>query len=191
MDEVCFWDKRLKGSKDLFKTITGFELTTSTSIYSAFNFLKNRQRLIGKKIRCLYLLSHGEVDSKKYKILGHTYKYDYYFTGTIQMGRENLDLWNVSKWSAIRGLVDFIIVYACMAAHTGRGKTGAIKDGKRLMQRLAAVTQATVFAGEKAETYLPKGLDMGKWTGRVFMFSPDGAIKQVSGGALRALTGKI
>ncbi|NNE67960.1 MAG: hypothetical protein HKN33_15460 [Pyrinomonadaceae bacterium] len=191
MDEICFWDKRLKGTKDLFKTITTFELSTSTSIHSAFNFLKARQKLIGRKINKLYILSHGEVGSKKLKILGHTHEYDYYFTGTIQLGKENLDLWNVSKWKSIRGLVDIIVVYSCMAAHTGKGKTGEIKDGKLLMSRLAKFTDAIVFAGEKSELYDKEGLNMGKWTGRVFQFDPNGTYKQVSGGALNALTGKI
>ncbi|MDH3492745.1 MAG: hypothetical protein OEM82_04285, partial [Acidobacteriota bacterium] len=169
------------------------ELDKNTSIYSAFNFLKLRQRLAGKKISKLYVLCHGLVGSKKHTLFRGqvTVKYDYYFSGTIQLGSETLDLWNVSKWSSIRGLVDIIVVYACMAAHTGVGKTGTIKDGKLLMSRLAAATQATVFAGEKSQLYNPDGLDFGKWEGRVYQFSPDGTYKEVSGGAVRALTGKI
>ena len=93
MDEVCFRDKRLKGTKDLFKTITAFELDKNTSIYSAFNFLKMRQKLVGRKINKLHLLCHGLVDSKKHTLFqGKTVKYDYYFTGTIELGKEELDL---------------------------------------------------------------------------------------------------
>ncbi|NNE67961.1 MAG: hypothetical protein HKN33_15465 [Pyrinomonadaceae bacterium] len=191
MDEVCFRDKRLAGSLDLFKHIHTFELDGNTSVFSAFNFLKARQKLIGRKLSKLYIFCHGITNSSSLTILGHTKKYDKYFTGKIQLGKEMLTLSTVPNWIFIRNLVDNIIVYACMAGHTSKTRKGTIADGKMLMKLLAIKTNAYVYASERSQVYTPELMQFKKWEGRVYQFNPNGKIVQVSGGAVQALTGKI
>lgn len=107
------------------------------------------------------------------------------------MGKEDLSLNTVVHWARIKGLVKNIVVYACMAAHTGKGKQGTIADGQRLMKLLAIATGATVYASEKSQRYSKDGMMFDKWEGRVFKFSPNGQITSVTGASVRHLTGKI
>jgi hypothetical protein len=172
MDEVCFLDYRVLGKLDLFKTIVTYKLKKNMSAFSAFNFLLARGKLIGRKMRNLYIICHGT-------------------SGSVELGREEINIYTVSHWIQIRDAVDNIFVYACMAAHTGRGKKGTIADGRRLMSLLARTTNANVYASDTSQLYDPNGIALKKWEGRVYRFNPNGRIQQVQEAQVRTLTGKI
>ena len=191
MDEVCFWDTRVKGTPDLFKHINSYILNKNTSVANGFKFLQSRHMLIGKKIRNLFIICHGIVDEKQLKLFQHTYGYDSKFDGIVELGKEELTLLTVPIWTSIRGYVKNIILYVCMAAHTPKGAKGTIKDGRLLMSKLAAVTNATVYASDKSQLYTPDLLQFKKWEGKVYQFSPKGTIKQVTSSFVRSITGKI
>jgi hypothetical protein len=98
--------------------------------------------------------------------------------GGLAFGRENVTHANVSRWTAIRNRVRNIVVYACAAADTEPENEGTDYDGKYLMGALSIHTNATVFAADRIQWYLPDPVRLlfGRWEGKLWEFRPDGSV---------------
>ena len=101
----------------------------------------------------------------------------------LQLGRNNLTLFNVSQTAAWRNLVDLIVVFACAPADTGPGNRGTYADGKRFMGEFALWSQSRVIAARDTQFYNDASgrttIDFGAWEGPVYEFSsatPDGQV---------------
>jgi hypothetical protein len=101
----------------------------------------------------------------------------------LQLGRDNLSLFNVTQTTAWKGLVDVIVVFACAPADTGPGNVGTYADGKRFMGELALWTGSRVIAARDTQIYNDASgrttIDFGAWEGPVYEFSsanPDGQV---------------
>ena len=186
-DIVYFRDRRLKGTNDLFRHINTFHLDKNILINSAFTFAKSRKKILRKKLRTLCIDCHGY--SESISLFQHKRLSTGVFSGVIELGKENLMVSNVAHWHTINNLFKYIVVYACYAGQTPFGKKGTKSDGKTLMKLLAKYTNATVYAADAAQTYDPDGMKMHSWTGTVYQFSPNGAIKIMPGFLVRGLTG--
>lgn len=93
----------------------------------------------------------------------------------LELGGEALLHTNVSRWEAIAGLCQHIVVYACAAANTEVGNEGSRADGKYLMGALAIHTRATVYAADRIQWYDPRKMDFGEWEGNLWAFTPSSA----------------
>ena len=90
----------------------------------------------------------------------------------LQLGREGLNLFNVSLTRAWNGLVDVIVLFACAPADTADYNRGTWGDGRRFAGELALISGARVIAARDTQRYFPTGIiDFGDWEGPVFEFS--------------------
>jgi hypothetical protein len=97
----------------------------------------------------------------------------------IQLGAEWLTLRTVDQFSALRGLVKSVILYACSAAKTMPNKRMTSGDGALLMARLAVRMNAYVVASSDTQWYTPgtsykQPIKFGAWEGDVYLFYPNG-----------------
>jgi hypothetical protein len=95
----------------------------------------------------------------------------------LLLGSDKVTHMNVASWTAIRGKVKNIVIYACMAAQSRPGTEGTRSDGQYLMRALALHTRATVFASDTsqyADYNNDGGFDFGAWEGNLWRFPPDG-----------------
>jgi hypothetical protein len=103
----------------------------------------------------------------------------------LQLCKEGLTLFNVSKTAAWKGLVQQIVLFACAPADTGEGNAGTYGDGKRFCGELALWSNAEVIAArdtqyynQSAATYsggrsVANTIDFGAWEGPVCKFTPE------------------
>jgi hypothetical protein len=103
----------------------------------------------------------------------------------LQLGKEGLTLYNVSKTAAWDGLIDKIVLFACAPADTGAGNEGTWGDGKRFCGELALWTGAEVVAARDTQYYdthrvaysggraVNETIDFGDWEGPVFSYTRD------------------
>jgi hypothetical protein len=94
----------------------------------------------------------------------------------LQLGRDNLTLFNVSKTAQWRGLVELIVLFACAPADVGPGNANTYADGKRFLGELALWSGARVIGGRDTQYYNDatgaQTIDFGDWEGPVYEFSP-------------------
>jgi hypothetical protein len=102
----------------------------------------------------------------------------------LELCREGLTLFNVSKTSAWKGLVEEIVLFACAPADTGEGNVGTYGDGKRFCGELALWCNAAVIAARDTQYYdrravtysggrkVAATIDFGDWEGPVCKFTP-------------------
>ena len=103
----------------------------------------------------------------------------------LQLGNEGLSLFNATKTSAWKGLVDLVVLFACAPADTGPGNEGTRGDGRRLLGELALWSGARVIGARDTQYYNDDTgkttIDFGDWEGPVYEFSPATPYGQVVG----------
>jgi hypothetical protein len=109
----------------------------------------------------------------------------------LQLGSEGVLHSNVSRWKAIAGACDSIVIYACAAANTESGNEGSTADGKYLMGALAMHAKATVYAADRIQWYDPSNMDFGDWEGNLWQFQPTGVPPTIVPCAPVELTGLL
>jgi hypothetical protein len=97
----------------------------------------------------------------------------------LQLTADNLTLANVSSMATLRDHIDNIVLFACSPADTHPGTQNTAWDGRRFCSEMAAWTDANVYASSSPQTYMPHHLNFGAWEGKVYQFSPTGAIQVV------------
>jgi hypothetical protein len=101
----------------------------------------------------------------------------------LQLGRDNLTLFNVSQTADWKKLVDLIVIFACAPADTGPNNAGTWGDGRRFMGELALWSGARVIAAKETQYYNDssgaKTIDFDPWEGPVSEFSPTNPDGQV------------
>ncbi len=103
----------------------------------------------------------------------------------LQLCKEGLTLFNVSKTAAWKGLIQQIVLFACAPADTGAGNAGTYGDGKRFCGELALWSNAEVIAARDTQYYdlskakysggrsVANTIDFGAWEGPVYKFTPE------------------
>lgn len=103
----------------------------------------------------------------------------------LQLAKQGLTLFNVSKTAAWKGLVKQIVLFACAPADTGAGNAGTYGDGKRFCGELALWSNAEVIAARDTQYYnratakysggrsVANTIDFGAWEGPVLKFTPE------------------
>lgn len=168
-----FRDARLLGNLPLIAgSMITSQLDAATPLSKAFERLKLAYKSYGI-LKTLFILCHGKGSGFP--------PYDFWWHGGLglQLGSDGLDIRNVSQWSAIKGCVENIVVYACGAAYSGPAvwyEPRVENNGRALMSALAKNTGAMVFAADKIQWYYPDLINFGKWEGTVYMFTPFGFI---------------
>jgi len=172
---VALHDRRLEGGVPDRPNLTIIDTDEHTSIQKAFVQINAVAR--SGKIHTLFVLCHGytgvEVDARNLSD-------DEAGSWGLELGREDVDLSNVSNWKAIADAVENIVVYSCSAADTEPGWEGSEADGRRLMGSLALYTGASVYAADQCQEYdtfrdLKNGcFEFGEWEGTLWCFLPDG-----------------
>ncbi len=101
----------------------------------------------------------------------------------LQLGKDNLSLFNVSQLRAWKNLIGTIVVFACAPADTAPGNQGTYGDGKRFMGEMALWSAAHVIAARDTQYYNDASgrttIDFGGWEGPVYDFSdatPNGQV---------------
>jgi hypothetical protein len=115
----------------------------------------------------------------------------------LRFCKEDLNILNVSRTRALRGLVRTIKLYACGPARTRPGSENTISDGHRFCSELAAWTGAEVIASTDKQSYTMGApditsssfwfgphnvIDLGPWEGNVYRFLPNGAVSRTCSG---------
>jgi hypothetical protein len=98
----------------------------------------------------------------------------------LELGREDVRHTNVYLWDSIKNTVENIVVYSCAASNTEIGNEYTTADGRYLMGALAIHTNADVYAADRIQWYVGRGLsnryfDFGAWEGQLWHFPPTGA----------------
>jgi hypothetical protein len=176
MPSMIIHDRRLHG-----KTPTRYnyvmQINEQTSLRHIIGTVAHYGRM--KKLSPLHILCHGYEANWN---LGAQMCVPAAHGGFgLQLGRDNLTLFNVTQTAAWKNLVDTIVVFACAPADTGPGNAGTYADGKRFMGELALWTGAHVIAARDTQIYNDASgrttIDFGAWEGPVYDFSnatPDG-----------------
>lgn len=100
----------------------------------------------------------------------------------LEFGNDNLTLATVAPFGSLRGAFTqggIIVVFGCAAADTGPYLSERLTgDGPALMKALARFAGAPVRAADSLQNvptnFLLGTADRGPWTGRTFLFMPDG-----------------
>jgi hypothetical protein len=173
---VALHDRRLEGGVPNRPNLTIINTDGHTCIQKAFVAINAVAR--SGKIHTLFVLCHGytglEVDALNRSD-------DDAGSGELELGKDDLNLSNVSSWKAIADAAENIVVYSCSAADTQPGFEGTSNDGRRLMGTLALYTGATVFAADQPQDYdtfkdLKNGcFEFGQWEGTLWQFLTDGS----------------
>ena len=104
----------------------------------------------------------------------------------LEFGRDNLSLDTVAPFARLKGKFTnggLLVVFGCAAAGMGPD-LGTIKgerlsgDGPRLLRQLVLLARAPVRAADSLQqvtiNWMLDSADRGPWTGRTFLFMPDG-----------------
>lgn len=170
-------DRRLAGGVTKAPGLYIENTDENTSLMKAFATI-NRAAKVSGTLDTLFIFCHGFVRDEEDQIREQSYQAG---GGGLELGKEGVNVSNVSLWSQIKNNVQNIVVYACGAADTLPGAEGTKYDGQYLMGALAIHTNANVFAADQTQYYwrakdLPNGrYFFGKWDGILYQFSPDGA----------------
>jgi hypothetical protein len=171
---VALHDRRLEGGVPNRPHLGIINTNETTGLHSAFAQINALARW--GKINTLFILCHGYAgQNDKAQVC-----MDVGGMG-LELGKEDVVHSNVNLWTAIKGKVDNIVVYACGAGDTQPGNEGTEADGKYLMGALAIHTNAAVYAADRIQWYdthngLKDGrFDFGDWEGHLWAFSPNGS----------------
>jgi hypothetical protein len=176
-------DRRLKGGVPARPRLAIVNTDEHTRLTHAFGAIRRTARDNGR-VHSMFVLCHGYAGTNE----AAGVCMDAGGMG-LELGFETVTHGNVGQWSAIRGSVSNIVVYACAAANTEAGNAGTTADGRYLMGALALVTGAHVYAADRIQWYsrynnLNNGrYDFGAWEGRLFHFSPNGTPPTTATGA--------
>lgn len=176
-------DRRLQGGVPARSGLSIVNADASTSLSSVFGQIKGA---LGphEKFSAMFILCHGFAGRNARARVSM----DAGGEG-LQLGAENVVHSNVSRWAAIAGKVDNIVVYSCAAGNTERGNEGTTADGRYLMGALAIHTGATVYAADRIQWYgtyngLANGrFEFDEWEGQLWQFPPNGNPPSVVAGA--------
>lgn len=171
MPSMIIHDSRLKG-----KTPTRYNYVLQISKITPLHHIIGRVEHYGRmrKLSPLHILCHGyEGDEGIEDPVNQESVPDPHGGYGLMLGRDSLDLSNVTQTSAWKGLVGEIVVFACAPADTAAKNVGTVNDGRRFMGELALWTHARVIAARDTQYYDPSGvIDFGVWEGPVYEFSP-------------------
>lgn len=99
----------------------------------------------------------------------------------LEWGKDNLDFGTVIAFGALKGKFapnGLLVIFGCAAADRGPDLGKLSGDGPGLMRRLAALTGATVRVSDSLQqvpiNWMTGQADRGAWSGRTFLFKPDG-----------------
>lgn len=99
----------------------------------------------------------------------------------LEWGKDNLDFGTVGAFGALKGKFapnGLLVIFGCAAADRGPDLGQLSGDGPSLMRRLAALTGATVRVSDSLQevpiNWMTLQADRGAWSGRTFLFTPDG-----------------
>jgi hypothetical protein len=99
----------------------------------------------------------------------------------LEWGKDNLDFGTVSAFAALKSKFaanGMLVIFGCAAADRGPDLGKLSGDGPGLMRRLAALTGATVRVSDSLQevpvNWMTGQADRGAWSGRTFLFKPDG-----------------
>lgn len=170
---VILRDSRLSGTFQSELQVSDADLriittSASTRLQTVFDQING----LGSSVagRTLFILCHGYAGSSAVRLQGG----DFGGMG-LQLGQEGVLHSNVSVWSAVTGVFQNIIVYACGAGDTQPGAEGTTADGAYLMGALAIHTGANVYAADRIQWYSPTGFNFGRWEGQLFRHPPSGS----------------
>jgi hypothetical protein len=172
-------DRRLSGGVPARPNLHIVNTSGTTPLGSAFASINSASRASGGLL-AMFVMCHGYAGSNP---RGRVCM-DAGGMG-LQLGRENVLHDNVALWTAIKGKVEHIVVYACAAANTESGNEGTRSDGRYLMGALAIHTEANVYAADRIQWYHTyKGMangrfEFGQWEGQLLHFPPSGAAPTV------------
>jgi hypothetical protein len=163
-------DRRLHG-----KTPTRYnyvmQINEHTSLRHIIQTVAHYGRI--RKLSALHILCHGF--EANWDLGGQISMPTAHGGFGLQLGRDNLTLFNVTQTSAWKGLIDTIVVFACAPADTGPGNVGTYADGRRFMGEFALWTDAHVIAARDTQIYNDASgrttIDFGAWEGPVYDFS--------------------
>jgi hypothetical protein len=172
---VLLHDERVSGNTPDLDDTTGFTVEETDPIDRILGWVGYCHKQKGQ-IEDLKIICHGYVSATNGRG-GHG----------LELGKDEVHLSNVNKWVAIRGMANYILVYACRAADVDPAVSADIGNGKQLCSKLAAATGATVFAAVRTQYYDKRlspwhwrEIDMGDWEGPVYTFRPDGTVTNIS-----------
>ena len=176
MPSMIIHDSRLHG-----KTPTRYNYVMQINEHTTLRHIVGTVAHYGRiqKLSALHILCHGF--EANWDLTGRMCMPTAHGGFGLQLGRDNLSLFNVGQTTTWKGLVDFIVVFACAPADTGPGNAGTYADGKRFMGEFALWTESHVIAARDTQTYNDASgrttIDFGAWEGPVYDFStasPDG-----------------
>lgn len=177
MYEVMLKDERIDGNTPNWDGMSGFSVSVNDTIDRILSW-----------VRTCYG-SHGMMEELGITAHGYVRFYgpgiDFGGHG-VQLGKEGIYLNNVSKWRAIRGMAKRIILYACNAAQVDPFAAGE-PDGRQLCRQLAIESATPVLAGVRTQ-YFGRSINpfhwnevkQGNWDGPVYLFTPNGAVTNVT-----------
>ena len=131
----------------------------------------------GTAIDTLIIMCHG------YESGGESQQHQasYYALGFgLELCREGLTLANVNRTYTMSGYINNIVLYACGPANTHPFATGTYGDGRRFCSKMAAFTNANVYASSETQYYRNGNydnvrrvcedvpIDFGNWEGKVY-----------------------
>jgi hypothetical protein len=174
MYSVLLHDKRLSGNTPDRSDTTGFTVEEGDPLDRVLGWVNACHRMKGQ-IEDLVIMCHGYVNPKNGKG-GHG----------LQLSKDGVFLYNINKWTAIQGKVNWIFIYACNAADVDPTVSANEGDGRELCRRMAAMTGATVIAPVKTQEYDRswnplswREIDFGGFQGPVYSFAPDGTVRKL------------
>jgi hypothetical protein len=171
MPSMIIHDRRLQG-----KTPARYNYVMQVNAGTSLRHILQTVRHYGmiRKLSPLHILCHGyEAD---WNLRDQMCMPQAHGGFGLQLGRDNLSLFNVSGATEWKGLVDTIVVFACAVADTPSYNRGTWGDGRRFVGELALNSGARVIAGRDTQYYTASGggtIDFGAWEGPVYEFSPD------------------
>jgi hypothetical protein len=180
---IALRDRRLEGGVPARAGLTIVNATASTPLSSLFGQINGALGARGR-FHSMFILCHGYAGRNARQRVSM----DAGGEG-LQIGAEGVLHTNVSRWTAIAGKVDNIVVYSCAAGNTERGNEGTTADGRYLMGALAIHTGATVYAADRIQWYgtyndLANGrYEFGEWEGNLWQFPPNGNPPTIVAGA--------
>jgi Domain of unknown function (DUF4347) len=175
MYSVLLHDERLSGNTPDWPETKCFTVEQDDATERILGWVSVVHRAVGK-LEDLSIMCHGYVSATN-GMGGHG----------LKLGKDGVYQSNISKWSAINGMVNWVIVYACNVAEVDPAVQPSQGNGQQLCSQMAAMTGATVIAPLKTQFYRTtwKGrhlreIDFGDFEGPLYMFRPDGAVTNLS-----------
>jgi hypothetical protein len=173
---LILWDDRVRGRRPARGHRT-YQVNNGTHLSWILRNVAERAQAHRGQTFNLHIIAHGfeRPDSSGHMVGGWG----------INICREGINIHTLRQFERWNGLVNNIFIYSCSAARIASNATAdGDGDGNFLCYRLAQITGAHVFASTANQVYLHdntdgRGIDVGRWEGRVFAYSPDGRSVQL------------